>query len=153
MLESALDVPFGVAGGANADALVAVADETDQVGRVGEAAFDRLEGRLILGRIAAQGQDVLEPELEDFVEEVAEHLCVEPTQVRCGIDSMPCFSRIRWTIARGRGARAAAGAVGDGDERRVERFEPRTVSAKSVSIASSFFGGKNSNEIVGAGRS
>ena len=51
----------------------AAADEADQIGGVGEAPRGRLEGRLVLGRIAAQGQHIFEAELDDFVEEVAEH--------------------------------------------------------------------------------
>ena len=50
---------------------------------------------------------------------------VEPTQVRCDIASMPNSRRRRLTMRRVRVARAAAGPVGDRDERRLELLQGR----------------------------
>jgi len=65
--------PFGIAGRADAD-VGALPDEADQIDRVGEAARRCFEGLFPLGRVAAQAEDVLDSQAQDFIEDARKRL-------------------------------------------------------------------------------
>ena len=83
-----LGMDLGEAGAADADVVVCV-DQRGQLGGVAQAAGVRLPVGLAPGRVAAQGEDVLDPGLRMSAMTSASSSRVAPTQLRWAIASIP----------------------------------------------------------------
>ena len=83
-----LEVDLGEAGGADAE-VEALADQPDQLDRVGEAARVRRPLGLAARRVAAQGEHVLDAGGLDLLEDLAEPLArlADARQVRHRLDA------------------------------------------------------------------
>ena len=115
-----LGVDLGEARGADGH-LVVAGDEAGQLGRVVQAAGVRAPLGLARGRVAAQGEHVVDPGGADLVEGPAQLLGgrADAAQVGHGLDA-ELFLMSRTMLHRAV-AGGAAGAVGDGHEVGLER--------------------------------
>ena len=76
--ERRLDVALGVAGAADAEVVVALADEAHQLRGVAEAARRRVELALPGRRVAAEGEHVLDAHRQELLHQIAQLLAGVP---------------------------------------------------------------------------
>ena len=145
-----LGVDLGEAGAADRE-VPARGDELGQLGGAAQAALGLDEVLFAPRRVAAQGEDVLDPGRGDPVERLREALpgLADAAQVRHRLEADLVLERLG-DLDRAL-AGGAAGAVGDRGEVELQVGAAMRAVAKSCSVASPVFGGKNSTEKVGSG--
>ncbi len=114
---AAFDVLFGVGGAADADMVaMSFADEGDEFIGVGKAALDGGEGGRAAGRVAAEGEDVVDAGGGDAVEDGGHFVAIgaDAGEVGHGFDAD--FLADAGDDIDGLLADGAAGPPGDGDE-------------------------------------
>ncbi len=142
------DVAFGIPGGPHGE-VVSAADKAHELDGVRKSAGYRLKLALSSRRIAAESQDVFDPEGMSLVQNFREHVAraADAGDVGHRLDREVAANAINDT--QGAIAGASGGPVGDGHERRTESRQRRQSFIEERSLRLFRLGGKSSKEMVG----